>query len=174
MSAPFPFYGSGDAEYFEWAGLVVVFETPPKPDALERMLANAPPVYLADDDPALDGRVLHLSGGQLSHVWIAEHYECDEDDEPDFEGRFPFAATSQVRRFNRDIERWLRGLDGVWFALRAPDWEAGGTEFDAWHDAGLARLDSIRESFGNEDEWVAECLEMFAEIRDSTDDDEEF
>lgn len=162
---PFPFFGSGDAEYFEFADVCVVFKEAPSEQALEAMLDTVPPVFTADDEPGLNGRILTLSGGQMSQVWIAEHYEPDDGEEPDYESHMPSAAPSQVEKFNRDIERWLRELpaDTVDFALRAPDWEAGGTEYDDWHEWSQKSVAEVRERFGDEDEWIAERLGEFAE-----------
>lgn len=66
----------------------------------------------------------------MVHLAIMEAYDADPGDEDEHGPRFFFAADSRVRRFNADIEAWLRHMHSVVpivAVVRTPDGEAGGT-----------------------------------------------
>ncbi len=82
-----------------------------------------------------------------------ESYPKDAGDETDdeVEGRVPVAAASRVRRFNEDIEAWLRFAHEqcpILAAYRPEDGESGGTELSAWHDWSITRADAVLAALG--------------------------
>lgn len=161
---PFLFVGAGDASYFEWAEVHVCFTREPTAAEKEAIAAKVPKPLCDSIDFA--GVHLMVASDQHAHVWIAENYQSDpasEDDEDtdiegededsfdeDGEGRFFFAETSQVTRFNEHIERWLHeahAICPILVAYRHEDWESGGTELSDWHTASVARIPEILPAF---------------------------
>lgn len=150
---PFAFFGAGDATYFEWAEVCVRFAR--EPSAAERAAIERripPPLRPGEDeqDEAWEGPLLLAGSDQHTHMWIIEHYPADDGDEDDVDGRLPFAAWSRVRRFNEDIEEWLRFAHlqcPILAAFRREDGESGGTELSAWHDWSVARAGSVLAAF---------------------------
>jgi len=65
--------------------------------------------------------------------------------------RFKAASAARTARFNADIERWLQASHAVvpiLVAYRAPDLEAGGTAFSAWHDESVKQVKAILAKLG--------------------------
>lgn len=151
---PFPFVGAGEAQYFEWAEVHVVFERSPTRVEQAAITATVPPPLT--DSVDFDDSFLMVASDQFAHATIAETYEADpgdagleEESDEDF-GRFFFAASSQVTKFNADTERWLKeahAICPILVAFRAEDWEAGGTELSKWHDWSIAQSDAILSNF---------------------------
>lgn len=136
----FLFVGAGDADYFEWAGVTVCFASEPSA-AARAAIERAVPTPLADLE--WSGRFLSAASEQMVHVYIASTYDADGDEQDDLEGGPIWAAPSKVRRFNEDIERWLReahAISPICVAFRAEDSEAGGTRFSKWHHESVQRL----------------------------------
>lgn len=144
MSFPFPFFGAGDAAYFEWAEVHVLFGRTPSDKERAAIEARVPPPL----DCSWEGPELMVSSDQFVHLAIAEHYPADAKDED--EGmewdRWFFAAPSRVRRFNEDIEAWLtyaHDRTPILAAFRREDGEAGGTQLSDWHTWSLDRLPEV-------------------------------
>jgi hypothetical protein len=153
---PFPFFGAGDATYFEWAEVHVLFARNPTPDE-RKAISKGVPVPLRDTI-TWKGRHLVAASGQMVHVEIAETWpekkkakprDDDEGDGDDEEGRFFFASDTQVDRFNDDIERWLlasHALCPILAAYRGEDEESGGTHLSGWHRWSLKQLPGLWKS----------------------------
>lgn len=151
---PFAFVGSGDANYFEWAEVHVLFEREPTADEQAAIAERVPPPLRDSID--FDGTHLMVASDQIAHAHIMDAYDKDPEDESEdeFEGRFPFAATSKVRAFNEDTAEWLRYCDEqcpILVGFRHEDWEAGGTELDAWHEWSVVQLDAVFERLDPDD-----------------------
>jgi NADH:ubiquinone oxidoreductase subunit len=154
ISAPlFPFLGAGEATYFEWAEVHVRFTRPPRPAERKQIAAKVPPPLR--DSVEFKGRDLMVASGQTAHVEIHATYhrpgdpvedDDDDDDYADFDGRWFFASTAAVSRFNKDIEAWLNHAHAVvpiLFAFRGEDGESGGTELSDWHRASVELVPQI-------------------------------
>ncbi|MEL5957553.1 hypothetical protein AADR41_22815 [Streptomyces sp. CLV115] len=146
MSVPysFPFFGVGDAAYFEWAEVQVLFAREPSADERAAIEARVPPPL----EPSWKGgRRLQVGSDQFVHIHIAEHYPADQGDDDFDEGSsWFFAASSRVRRFNEDIDAWLAVAHQhcpVLVAHRAQDAEAGGTQLPAWHTWSVQQLPGL-------------------------------
>lgn len=166
MAHPFPFFGSGDASYFEWFEMWVWFEKPVPAKARARVLKAAPGPCKEDASWPLPELLWASNGDQFIGMHIINAYpnvvdpdagdgdgdgedddgEDIDDDDDDDESRFIFASPAQEGAFNRGIEAWLLEVHKthpIAFVARGEDSEAGGTELDAWHAesvAGIARL----------------------------------
>ncbi|MFI2433048.1 hypothetical protein [Streptomyces sp. NPDC018693] len=152
---PFPFFGAGDAAYFEWAEVHVLFAREPSADERAAIEARVPPPL----EPFWKGgRLLRVNSDQHVHMHIAQHYPADQgDDDFDQESGWFFAASSRVRRFNEDIDAWLTEAhqhSPVLAAHRAQDAEAGGTELSAWHTWSVQQLPELLDAL----EPVAACV----------------
>lgn len=182
---PFPFFGAGEAAYFEWTELHVELMRAPSLDE-QREIADRVPGPLRETIEIEDTHVM-VASERFVHLGIAESYELGgdadddgsdpgvepdddfDDDDYDFgsasatrQGRLFFAHDDQVRAFNRDIEGWLRfihELCPVRAAYRAEDHDAGGTELSEWHHASVRDLGILLP-------W----LEQIASADDSGDD----
>ena len=141
---PYLFVGAGNAGYFEWADIYVYFNNVPSP-AAKAAIAKRFPKPLADS-VEWDGQIVYASSGQFVNLAISQSYvSTDGEPEPnDFLGALP--TTSQMDAFERDVVEWLdeaHDHSPIAFALRREDFEAGGTEFDAWHDASAAQIPEL-------------------------------
>lgn len=150
----FAFFGAGEASYFEWAEVHVRFASAPGEDAKRAIAGRVPPPLRDSID--WQGADLVVASDQMAHATIAEAYAADPDDTEDpneeleEDSHFFFAKTSQVRKFNADIEAWLRLAHESWpirAAYRAEDAESGGTELSAWHRWSLERLADVLPHF---------------------------
>ncbi len=150
----FPFVGAGEATYFEWAGVHVRFARTPS-RAQKAAIRKGVPAPLRDSID-WEGEQLMVASGQFAHVVIAATYAADpgdagddDDDDDDFAelgGRFFFAATSQVRKFNQAIEQWLNLAHAqcpILVAYRGEDGESGGTALSAWHRWSMKQLPQL-------------------------------
>lgn len=153
QSWPFPFFGAGEASYFEWAEVHVLFEREPS-KAEKRKIKEGLPKALSDSYD-WEGPALMVASDQFAHVAIAEQFaskddpdEDDDDDEYDEEGRWFFASSAAVSRFNQAIEAWLHHAHSVCpivLAYRHEDCESGGTELSDWHAWSVRQLPEILE-----------------------------
>jgi len=148
----FPFIGAGDASYFEWAGIYVVFENEPNKEQKKEIEKTVPvPV----NELSWEENAVYAGSGQFAHVDIASNYETKDGSDPENpdnweDDRWFFASDSQVSMFNKDIERWLNEIheiSPIMLAFRAEDFESGGTEFSEWHDRSMKQLHLILPFF---------------------------
>jgi hypothetical protein len=145
---PFAFFGAGEATYFEWAEVCVRFAREPSAAERAAIEGRIPPPLRAggEQGEAWEGPLLIAGSDQHAHMWIIEEYPADDGDEDDVGGGLPFAAQSRVRRFNEDVEAWLRFAHEqcpILAAYRGEDGESGGTELSAWHDWSVAHAGEV-------------------------------
>jgi hypothetical protein len=163
---PFPFFGAGEASYFEWAEVHVLFEREPS-KVERRKIKVALPLALTDSFD-WEGPALMVASDQFAHVAIAEQFgsKDDDDDEDqdeadeDGESGWFFASSAAVSRFNEATEVWLNhahSICPIMLVYRREDGESGGTELSDWHAWSVRQLPQI--------------LERTQEIRESGRDD---
>src|SRR5689334_10888786 len=153
-SWPFPFFGAGDATYFEWAEVHVLFAREPSDDEKTKIKQNVP--LALQDSFDWEGPALMVASDQFAHVAIAEQFahpddevdedDDDDDDEYDEEGRWFFASSAAVTRFNEATEAWLNEAHAacpILLAFRREDGESGGTELSDWHDWSVRKLPEL-------------------------------
>jgi hypothetical protein len=157
---PFPFFGAGLAQYFEWGSLYVWFEAPPPRSARAGLKKQIPEPFRGSVE--WEGPVLHPGNGDPMinlHIYTAYGElagpEDEEDDDEDhylagleeFDGRWgPWPNERQSEAFERDIADWLVKLHRehpIAFVARREDGEAGGTKLDAWHAWSLTRFADV-------------------------------
>ena len=148
---PFPYFGSGEAAYFETAGLRVRFEREPTSGEREAIEARLPPPLMGGT--GWTGRDLSVWSDDSLHLALRSTYEAEEgDDTEEREGGRYFAASSVVSAFNRAIVEWLEAAHDIVpiaAACRPEDHEAGGTDFDAWHRWSVERTDDLVGAFAD-------------------------
>lgn len=151
---PFPFFGAGDAAYFEWATMTVYFKNTPTGEMRDRIIELAPPPFdLSEED--FKGRFLEAMSDQFIHASVAEAYDGELDEDT------MLTDDEAFDRFNEHIEQWLRQIHKICpivFALRPEDGEAGGTEFSEWHFWSKDQLPALLESLSTGDEELQEAL----------------
>ena len=149
---PFPFFGAGEATYFEWAEVHVRFARLPTELEQETIAVRVPPPLRDSID--WEGAQMMVARDQMAHVHIADTYadggtdeegdeEDSEDDDEDDERRFFFAKSSQVHAFNQDTQDWLlfaHAVCPVLCSFRREDAESGGTELSPWHGWSVQQL----------------------------------
>jgi hypothetical protein len=151
---PFPFFGAGDATYFEWAEVHVLFEREPS-KAEKRKIKEGLPKAL-DDSYDWEGPALMVASDQFAHVAIAEQFgskddddEDDDEDEDEYdESGWFFASSAAVTRFNKATDEWLthaHSICPILLAFRREDMESGGTELSDWHAWSVRQLPRVLE-----------------------------
>jgi hypothetical protein len=152
---PFPFFGAGEASYFEWAEVHVLFEREPS-KAEQRKIKVGLPKALSDSYD-WEGAALMVASDQFAHVAIAEQFgsadddDDDDDDDDEYldeEGGWFFASSAAVSRFNAAIEAWLNhahSICPILLAYRREDGESGGTELSDWHAWSVRQLPQLLE-----------------------------
>jgi hypothetical protein len=160
MSSPtswsFPFFGAGEATYFEWAELHVLFEREPS-EAERAAIEQDVPLALCDSKD-WEGAALMVASDQFAHAAIAQQFareddededddeeddDDDDDDDDEYGSRWFFASSAAVHRFNEAIEAWLQAAHAIVpivLAFRREDGESGGTELSPWHAWSVQRL----------------------------------
>lgn len=157
---PFPFFGAGDAAYFEWATMTVYFKNTPTGEMRDRIIELAPPPFdLSEYD--FKGRLLEAMSDQFIHASAAEAYDGELDEDT------MLTDDEAFDRFNEHIERWLRQIHEICpiaFALRPEDDEAGGTDFSKWHFWSKDQLPALLESLSTGDEELQDALSEIFDI----------
>jgi hypothetical protein len=150
LEVSFPFFGAGDATYFEWAEIHVCFAR--APSAAERKaIAQKVPLPL-QDSVEFKGQHLMAASGQFAHAAMAEAYEgsADPKDESQWDsGRWFFASSEQVDAFNQHTEEWLREAHAICPILavyRREDYESGGTNLSPWHKESMKQVEDVLAS----------------------------
>ncbi len=136
---PFPFFGAGNASYFEWADLHVYFTRDLKPHEKTKLTRTVPPPI---GDVKWDGRHLYLSSDQGVGRQIQAAYSkpAKKPTQLTTTSRFKIPDGPKLSAFNADTERWLleaHDLVPILAAFRRQDWEAGGTALSPWHQQSL-------------------------------------
>lgn len=148
----FPFIGAGEATYFEWAEISVVFINEPDENQKKLIATNVPKPI---DDILWENNALSAGSDQFAHVHIAHTYSAEDNSNPTPEEnedsrRWFFATDSQVALFNQDIERWLfeiHQISPILIAYRPEDNESGGTDLSPWHDWSVQSIEDLIPQF---------------------------
>jgi hypothetical protein len=177
-----PFFGQGDAEYYEWFEMFVVFEQPVPPAMRKALLAAAPSLCKRDVQWPWPNVMWASTGDQWIHQHLVEAYGTaaakakmkkalakqdsgdDDDDDDDWMDDL-LAQGGETKEFNSDIESWVMSMHAkqpILFVARGEDGEAGGTKLGAWHKESVAR-------FG---ERVGPAIEAWAKKGFKTEKDE--
>jgi hypothetical protein len=131
---PYPFFGEGIAQYFEWADLHVWFVTPPNAAAKKAIVANMPKPLAKSVD--WDGPAMNCGNGdQQANRAIRQAY-------PPI-GKERWANERQLQAFEADIRTWLASVHAKYpiaFVARREDLEAGGTALGDWHRWSMTQL----------------------------------
>jgi hypothetical protein len=149
-SWPFPFFGQGDAEYYEWFERWVWFADPVPAAQRKRVLADAPRLCTLDAQWPHPALLWASTGDQWIQLHLVDAYgtaaakrrmaeAMASDDDDDLDDRI--ASGGETAKLNADIERWLLALHArrpILFAARRQDSEAGGTRLGAWHAWSVA------------------------------------
>lgn len=142
----FPFVGAGEANYFEWAEMLVCFERmPTKTEAAA--ISKRVPAPLRDT-VEWDGRVLRVASEQGVGRVIESAYGKAKKAPSKLTTRsqFKIAPTSAYARFNAEIDEWLAFAHTkapILVAFRGEDAEAGGTELSDWHRESVETLPKV-------------------------------
>jgi hypothetical protein len=134
----FPFFGAGDATYFEWAEVHVLFARDPS-TAEKKSIAAGVPAPLRDSI-TWKGRHLTVASGQQVHADISRAWPNGKLARED---GCIIAENGQVTRFNEAIDRWLQDAHrvvSIVAAFRHEDLESGGTPLSEWHRWSLKQL----------------------------------
>jgi hypothetical protein len=136
---PFPFFGAGDASYFEWADLHIYFARDPKPAEKKALTKTVPPPI---GDVEWNGRHLYLSSDQGVGRQIQAAYSKPKKQPTSltWASRFKIPDGPKLSAFNADTERYLleaHDIVPILAAYRRQDWEAGGTQLSQWHTLSL-------------------------------------
>lgn len=152
-SAPFPFLGQGDAEYFEWFEMWVWFKEPipkakqkaivkdaPKLCALDAQWPSPELLWPSTGDQWIQRHLVEEYGSKAAKKKVAAFWKRLEEDESlshwDGDDDEMIAMGDETKKFNADIEAWLLRLHAkhpILFVARGEDGEAGGTKLGAWH-----------------------------------------
>ncbi len=160
--SPFPFFGQGDASYYEWFEMWVWFKDPvpkseraavlkgaPKPCARAAEWPNASLLWPSTGDQWIHKHLIEAYGSARAKARYARAAAREArgedlfDDDEDEAYLDLLACDGEEKRLNQDIERWLRDVHARWpilFAARREDDEAGGTKLGAWHKASIKRF----------------------------------
>jgi len=158
---PFPFFGQGDAEYYEWFEMFVWFASPvpkakrvglvkmaPKLCRLDAQWPTAELLWPSTGDQWIQQHLVETYGTTAAKKKMKKALALEEADrEGDGDGDDDYlddllAMGGETKQFNADIEKWLLALHAkqpILFAARREDGEAGGTRLGAWHSASLKR-----------------------------------
>ncbi|MEO8707015.1 MAG: hypothetical protein ABI867_43710 [Kofleriaceae bacterium] len=151
MKVPFPFFGQGDAHYYEWFELWIWFVEPVAKGRRASVIRDAPAPCRRDAQWPDQALLWASTGDQWIHQHMIEAYgtksakakfaraverqaDADADDDDDYLD--DLIAGPEEKKFNTEIERWLRALHArhpILFVARREDGEAGGTKLGAWH-----------------------------------------
>lgn len=142
---PFPFFGAGDADYFEWADLHIYFTRDPKPAEKKALTRTVPPPI---GDVKWEGRHLYLSSDQGVGRQIQAAYSrpAKQPTSLTWASRFKIPDAPKLSAFNADQERWLleaHDIVPILAAFRRQDWEAGGTRLSQWHTLSLPSGEAV-------------------------------
>lgn len=116
FSKEFPFFGAGNAHYFEYLGLTIRFQSEPNAKLKQQILKRLPQDYNANIDD-FNKKMLNLYM-QYGYDGMAVFYD------------------DGFEKLNSDIEKALLELHTIapiQFVYRHEDTEADGTAFSKWH-----------------------------------------
>ncbi len=134
----FPFFGAGNATYFERVELTLRFVKSVADK--KRVLAGMPPFLEA----RWRGKYVVVSSDQFVHQHIAGLKT---------KRAWFFAKPAQVKAFNLALEKWLLAVHDrcpLAVVYRAEDGEADGTAFSKWHQQSLTLAPALIDSLSGE------------------------
>lgn len=136
---PFPFFGAGEASYFEWADLHIYFARAVKPSEKAKLKASVPPPI---GDVKWDGSHLYLSSDQGVGRQIQAAYRKPPKKATTLTttSRLKIPDGPKLSAFNADIERYLieaHDIVPILAVYRRQDSEAGGTKLSPWHTQSI-------------------------------------
>lgn len=151
----FMFIGAGDASYFEWAEVMVMFMEEPDKEQREIIEKNIPPPI--EEDMFWLYRALHASSNEFAHARVAATYKkIDGEDRENWEEDEEcfLASSTQLIAFVEDIENWLKEvheispilLSSVLLSYRREDCDSKETELFR-HKWYMKKFNSILDSF---------------------------
>ncbi len=152
---PFIFWGAGEATYFEWGEVIVRFKTKPSAKQIKSIIEKAPSP-IRPEKYNFHNQMLVAGSGQFINMEIEESY--GDISNIDFEGRFHFPKIATLKKFNDDIERWLREVHEVVpidFVFRGEDCESNGTQFNKWHAESIRQLQPFIENVLNDENYYS-------------------
>lgn len=139
----FPFFGAGDADYFERIYLHILLGSVPTA-ANKKLIEDSAPEFL---NPHWKDCILVMSSDQFVHESIAKKYKAKPKDKSGGkEGDLFFAKKSQVSAFNQDLEKWLiyiHAVSPVLAVYRRVDLESNGTDFSDWHIQSFGQAEPV-------------------------------
>lgn len=157
----FPFFGAGDAHYFEWFEMWVWFASPIPKAKRAAIVKLAPKLCQLDAQWPADDLLWASTGDQ----WIQQHLvgeygtakaqekmaafqkKVEEDGDPwGGDSDEVLAMGGEEKQFNEDIDAWLvklHAIHPILFVARHEDGEAGGTTLSAWHKASLKQWSEL-------------------------------
>jgi hypothetical protein len=158
----FPFFGAGEAQYFEWFEMWVWFAEPVAKAKRAALVKLAPKLCQLDAQWPSDDLLWASTGDQWIQNHLVEEYGTDkakkrmrayrkkmeEEDADPWGGDSDevLAMGDESKQFNAEIDAWLPKLNDkqpILFVARHEDGEAGGTKLSAWHKASLAQYAAI-------------------------------
>ncbi len=159
----FPFFGAGDAAYFEWFEMWVWFAEPVAKTKRSALVKMAPKLCQLDAQWPADHLLWVSTGDQWIQNHLVEEYGTakakkrmrdfakkleDDEDASHWDGDSDeiLAVGDESKQFNADIDAWLPRLHAkqpILFVARHEDGEAGGTKLSAWHKASVAQFAAI-------------------------------
>ncbi|MFT3694765.1 MAG: hypothetical protein QM831_16570 [Kofleriaceae bacterium] len=159
----FPFFGAGDAHYFEWFEMFVWFAEPIPKSKRAAIVKMAPKLCQLDAQWPSDELLWASTGDQWIQQHLVDQYgtakakkkmadfqkKLAEDEEMshwDGDTDEITAVGGEEQKFNQEIDAWLVKLNAVHpilLVVRGEDGEAGGTELSAWHKASLLQWPDI-------------------------------
>ncbi len=176
---PFPFFGQGEAGYYEWFEMWIWFEKPVPPKERKPTLKGAPKLCVMDAQWPNASLLWASTGDQWIQQHLVEEYGTKKakavmrkvtekqnrgEDLDDDELDDTIASGDEQEQFNAEIERWLLALHAkrpILFAARRQDGEAGGTKLGAWHKQSVAMFE----------ERVLPALQVLAKGKPMKEDD---
>ena len=148
---PFPFLGAGEANYYDWTSIQVLFKETPSEEQKKQIQEKVPLPIVAI---SWDNNILIAENEYRIHIDIANTYHTkdglDPENKEDWKNEDLFLASdSQVNAFNKDIEKWLKythEIANIIFAFRETD---EVTLFSDWHTYSLNQINSILPYFND-------------------------
>jgi hypothetical protein len=159
VAGAFPFFGAGDAGYFEWFEMWVWFAAPVPKNKRSALKKLAPKIgtlewphdyllWAAAGD--IQSQLVDTYGTAKAKKRMGNYrkkVEEDEDADPwGGDSDELLAMGNEQEQFNKELETWLATIHGqqpILFASRREDHEAGGTRLSAWHKRSLAQFADV-------------------------------
>lgn len=128
---PFPFWGAGNAHYFEGASIAIRFVDKPTKSEKQQIKAL---IYNPFEYFNVNGKILVANGKEM--------------------GGFYQADNETAKKNNENVEKWLLALHKLYpiqFAVRLEDGKARESELSDWHTYSLTQTQILLEQLLQED-----------------------